>query len=90
MKITITALPAEQEEAGAVLALLRRLYPKAKVRRDKCHPPHSLLYLRTVPGGPQRLTPCDLCRHDPPSSCDGKSCSVCPASPKPWFSIPAF
>ena len=25
-------------------------------------------------------TPCDLCKYNPPSSCDGKPCSVCPAS----------
>lgn len=90
MKITIAALPSEQEEAGAVLALLRLLYPKAKARRDKSHPPHALLYLRTAPGNPQRLAPCDLCRYDPPSSCDGKPCSLCPASPKPRSYTPAF
>ena len=28
------------------------------------------------------LTPCDLCRHNPPSSCDGKPCSMCPVEPK--------
>ncbi len=26
--------------------------------------------------------PCDLCRHNPPSSMDGKPCSVCVASPR--------
>jgi hypothetical protein len=25
------------------------------------------------------LTPCDLCRYNPPSSCDGKPCCMCPA-----------
>lgn len=82
MKITITALPAEQEEAGAVLALLRLLYPKAKVRRDKSRPPHSILYLRTVPGDLRHLAPCDLCRYDLPSSCDGKPYSMCLAEGK--------
>lgn len=24
-------------------------------------------------------TPCNLCRYDPPSSCDGKPCTICPA-----------
>ena len=24
-------------------------------------------------------SPCDLCRNNPPSSCDGKACSMCPA-----------
>ena len=25
------------------------------------------------------LTPCDACRYNPPSSTDGKPCSMCPA-----------
>jgi hypothetical protein len=28
---------------------------------------------------PARMTPCDVCRYNPPSSTDGKPCSVCPA-----------
>ena len=24
-------------------------------------------------------SPCDLCRFNPPSSCDGKPCTMCPA-----------
>lgn len=28
------------------------------------------------------LTPCDVCRFNPPSSTDGKPCSVCPAQAK--------
>ncbi len=28
------------------------------------------------------LSPCDLCRYDPPSSLGGKPCSICPATPK--------
>ena len=27
-------------------------------------------------------TPCDLCRYNPPSSCDGKPCSYCTAEGK--------
>ncbi len=27
-------------------------------------------------------TPCDLCAYNPPSSCDGKPCTVCPATGK--------
>ena len=27
-------------------------------------------------------TPCDLCRYNPPSSGDGKPCSMCPACAK--------
>ena len=76
MKIAIAYLPVEQEEAGAVLALLRLLYPKSKVRRDKSRPPHALLYLRTAPGDLRQLVPCDLCRYDSLSSCDGRPCSI--------------
>ena len=32
--------------------------------------------------GKELLTPCDLCRYDPPSSLDNKPCSSCPASAK--------
>lgn len=28
------------------------------------------------------LSPCDVCRYNPPSSGDGKPCSMCPASRK--------
>lgn len=28
------------------------------------------------------LTPCDLCTYNPPSSCDGKPCTMCPACAK--------
>lgn len=27
----------------------------------------------------RRASPCDLCRYNPPSSGDGKPCSMCPA-----------
>lgn len=30
----------------------------------------------------ERKSPCDLCRYNPPSSCDGKPCTMCPASPE--------
>ena len=30
----------------------------------------------------ERKNPCDLCRYNPPSSCDGKPCTMCPASSK--------
>jgi hypothetical protein len=28
------------------------------------------------------LTPCDVCAYNPPSSCDGKPCCICPATAK--------
>lgn len=27
----------------------------------------------------EQKSPCDLCRFNPPSSCDGKPCTMCPA-----------
>jgi hypothetical protein len=37
----------------------------------------SMALLNDLP--PVQLTPCDVCRYNPPSSTDGKPCSVCPA-----------
>lgn len=30
----------------------------------------------------KRKSPCDLCAYNPPSSCDGKPCTMCPACAK--------
>lgn len=30
----------------------------------------------------RHLTPCDVCKYNPPSSNDGKPCSICPACTK--------
>ena len=30
----------------------------------------------------ERKSPCDLCAYNPPSSCDGKPCTMCPACAK--------
>lgn len=30
----------------------------------------------------KNLTPCDACAYNPPSSCDGKPCTMCPAMAK--------
>ena len=37
---------------------------------------------RIMAAKPYKPSPCDLCRHNPPSSMGGKPCSVCVASPK--------
>lgn len=47
MKITIAYLPAEQKEAAAVLAALRRLHPDGKVRKSDRHAPFKHFYLTT-------------------------------------------
>ena len=31
----------------------------------------------------EALMPCDVCRFNPPSSCDGKPCCMCPAEGRP-------
>lgn len=79
MKIKVTYLPEESEEAAEDMALLRLRHPGAKLRASDAHPPHQLCYLQVKSGNSQRLSPCDLCRHNPPSSMDGKPCSLCPA-----------
>lgn len=38
--------------------------------------------LRDFPPAQSAQTPCDLCAYNPPSSGDGKPCSMCPASAK--------
>ena len=30
----------------------------------------------------KNMTPCDVCRYNPPSSMDGKPCTMCPAERK--------
>ncbi len=37
--------------------------------------------LRKLGAQEQPETPCDMCRYNPPSSRDGKPCTLCPASP---------
>ena len=37
--------------------------------------------LRELEAQENAKTPCDLCRYNPPSSRDGKPCTMCPASP---------
>jgi|GEM_PF-3424598 hypothetical protein len=39
------------------------------------------LALRKLDEQENAKTPCDLCRYNPPSSRDGKPCTMCPASP---------
>ena len=35
-----------------------------------------------LPCKAEPLTPCDLCKYNPPSSFDGKPCGMCPAQIK--------
>ena len=36
--------------------------------------------LEELSSAPERMSPCDVCMYDPPSSCDGKPCCICPAA----------
>lgn len=48
MKITFAYLPAEEQEAAADLAALRRLHPDIKVRKSDAHPPFKHIYVTTT------------------------------------------
>lgn len=57
MKLKLTYQPEEQEWAAAVLAALLRLFPRAKVRRDKSKAPKLSVYVvvdKTAPTGYNR------------------------------------
>ena len=45
-------------------------------------PIHFKQLIEDLPTTLLAQTPCDLCAYDPPSSGDGKPCSMCPASAK--------
>lgn len=45
MKVKISYIPSEEQEAAASVAALRELYPAAKIRRSTAHPPHEHIYL---------------------------------------------
>lgn len=47
MKVTVAYIPAEQEEAAAVLAALRPLMAWEKVRKSDRYPPFLHIYLTT-------------------------------------------
>ena len=38
--------------------------------------------IESVPSAQPELSPCDVCRYYPPSSMDGKPCTICPAERK--------
>lgn len=40
-------------------------------------------YLSTLREKRENKSPCDLCRYNPPSSGDGKPCTICPAESRP-------
>lgn len=75
MKWKCTYQPEEQEEVMADLDILQLRHPHGKIHAGGI----GQVYLKTVPGEIHHMTPCDLCRHGPLSSCGGKPCAVCPA-----------
>ena len=53
MKVKISYLPEEEQEAAADLAALISQHPGAKVRKSDTHPPFKHIYLTTkIPGNP--------------------------------------
>ena len=38
--------------------------------------------VKALPSAQPELSPCDVCRYYPPSSMDGKPCTICPAERK--------
>lgn len=80
-----------REEAIEYLEEFQReideLYPDAdgngKAILDKQREPIALAIsaLRDLDAQENAKTPCDLCCYNPPSSRDGKPCTMCPASP---------
>lgn len=45
MKLKLTYIPEEREEAAAAVAALLRLFPGAKVRKDKSKGPKLCVYV---------------------------------------------
>lgn len=43
------------------------------------HDPHTREAIKQALKALKKESPCDLCRYNPPSSCDGKPCTMCPA-----------
>jgi len=47
LKVKVTYLPEEEEDAAADLAALLQLHPGARVRKSDAHPPYRHIYLTT-------------------------------------------
>jgi len=47
MKVKISYIPEETEDADAALWALRRLFPRANVRKSDARPPKNCVYLTT-------------------------------------------
>lgn len=47
MKLKLTFLPEEEQQASAVLLAVRRFFPGSKVRDAKAPPPKKSVYLST-------------------------------------------
>ena len=51
MKIKITYLPAEDQEAADIQAAILRRFPGAKIHESEAHPPFKHIYLSTKKPG---------------------------------------
>lgn len=63
---------------------IKMLQVEIACMREFCmdEPEISEAYDMAIAALRERKSPCDLCRYNPPSSCDGKPCTMCPASPE--------
>lgn len=78
MKIVLSYLPEEADEAAATLAAIQRRHPGSKTRRSKAHLPTVSVYMRIAPGDFSQLTPCDFCENKAKNMGDSP-CKCCPA-----------
>jgi len=53
-----------------------------KISQAKLKALSTLCAQQAANSAAENKSPCDLCRYDPTSSCDGKPCTICPAEPK--------
>lgn len=51
MKIKITYLPAEDQEAADIQAVILRRFPGAKIHKSYAHPPFKHIYVSTKKPG---------------------------------------
>lgn len=53
-----------------------------KQQTEECNIPICKKAVKVIESYTKRLSPCDVCKHYPPSSSDDKPCTLCPADVK--------
>lgn len=67
------------EELSEILEKACRAKPIEKCIEQRCHRCRAEMVIEADYCKQSELTPCDLCKFNPPSSGDGKPCFMCPA-----------